>query len=573
MEEKDLLPTDGTNEEVREETKTDKNKLKSCILAISTAFFTVLFSIVLFAMLYLTQKININATGWDAVMFTLQSDLSGADPGIILQIVFSYVLPAFVCAAVISYLLIGFPYLLAKMLKTRDWKEKLSEPKYKLLQRLISLLIALALFLSTTLFALFKLNIVHDVALHFMESTIYDDYYVDPVSVEITFPEEKRNLIYIFLESMENSYMDVESGGALDKNLLPNLTELASAQENVNFSFTEGIGGPRTATGSTWTIAAMISQTAGIPLRMPANFDTNALDQFTEVFPGVTTINDIFEQNGYNQALLVGSNAKFGGRYGYFTQHGVKPENVFDIYDAQKAQITVNGKTEHLLPSRNHWYGWGMEDHYLFSYAKDLIPKMAQQGEPFVFTMLTVDTHFPRGYTCQYCGTDHDEQYENVVACSDKQIAQFVEWIKQQDFYENTTVILVGDHFTMDNEYLGGQIPGEYMRTVYNCILNPAAEPIREKNREFTTFDMFPTTLAALGCTIEGDRLGLGTNLFSEEETLCEQKGFQYICDELGKKSDFYYDNLFYGTCNPSKDGTCSATEEGSTDTNTNTEN
>ncbi len=35
-----------------------------------------------------------------------------------------------------------------------------------------------------------------------------------------------------------------------------------------------------------------------------------------------------------------------------------------------------------------------------------------------------------------------------------------------------------------------------------------------EKNREFTTLDMFPTTLAALGCTIEGDKLGFGVNLF-----------------------------------------------------------
>ena len=49
------------------------------------------------------------------------------------------------------------------------------------------------------------------------------------------------------------------------------------------------------------------------------------------------------------------------------------------------------------------------------------------------------------------------------------------------------------------------------------------------KNREFTTLDMFPTTLAAIGCKIEGNRLGLGTNLFSSERTLSEQLGMDYL--------------------------------------------
>ena len=45
-------------------------------------------------------------------------------------------------------------------------------------------------------------------------STFIDDNYVDPSSVNITFPEQKRNLIYIFLESMEMTYADKENGGA-----------------------------------------------------------------------------------------------------------------------------------------------------------------------------------------------------------------------------------------------------------------------------------------------------------------------------------------------------------------------
>lgn len=48
-------------------------------------------------------------------------------------------------------------------------------------------------------------------------STFIDDNYVEPSSVNITFPEQKRNLIYIFLESMEMTYADQEDGGAFEK--------------------------------------------------------------------------------------------------------------------------------------------------------------------------------------------------------------------------------------------------------------------------------------------------------------------------------------------------------------------
>ena len=56
--------------------------------------------------------------------------------------------------------------------------------------------------------------------------------------------------------------------------------------------------------------------------------------------------------------------------------------------------------------------------------------------------------------------------------------------------------------------------------------------------------DMFPTTLAAIGCTIEGDRLGLGTNLFSEKPTLAEEKGLDYLNEQIAKRSVYYIENF-----------------------------
>jgi phosphoglycerol transferase len=189
---------------------------------------------------------------------------------------------------------------------------------------------------------------------------------------------------------------------------------------------------------------------------------------------------------------------------------------------------------------------WGYEDLHLFEYAKQELTKIAQQEQPFAFTMLTVDTHHIGGYTCTLCGSDYEESYENVIACASRQVYDFVQWIMEQPFYENTTIVITGDHCSMDNGYFNRNVDGGYERHIYNCFINAAAKPFRTTERQFCAMDMFPTTLAAMGCTIEGDRLGLGTNLFSNLPTLMERIGYTKLCTLLGQRSD-YYENNFYG--------------------------
>ena len=163
--------------------------------------------------------------------------------------------------------------------------------------------------------------------------------------------------------------------------------------------------------------------------------------------------------------------------------------------------------------------------------------------EKINLTMLTADSHFPDGYVCRLCREEYDRQYPNVLRCSSRQVVEFVKWIQEQPFYENTTIVISGDHLTMDSNLLEG-LDEEYVRTTYNCFINAAVKPVNEKNREFGTFDMFPTTLAAMGVQIEGERLGLGTNLFSGVKTLTERYGFETVDEELLKNSELYNEEL-----------------------------
>ena len=51
---------------------------------------------------------------------------------------------------------------------------------------------------------------------------------------------------------------------------------------------------------------------------------------------------------------------------------------------------------------------------------------------------------------------------------------------------------------------------------------------------------MYPTILASMGVQVEGDRLGLGTNLFSNKPTLIERDGLKVVGEGFEGKSNFF---------------------------------
>ncbi|MBQ7944573.1 MAG: LTA synthase family protein [Lachnospiraceae bacterium] len=351
-------------------------------------------------------------------------------------------------------------------------------------------------------------------------------YYVAPDDVDIIFPEEKRNLIFIFLESMETTYADIDLGGAFEESCIPELTSLAIQGEDFSGS-EEAINGGHVMSNASWTIAGMFAQSSGLPLKTQTGNDS--MEGRETFFSQIVCLGDILEEAGYQNMLMVGSDATFGGRELYYTEHG---NYIISDY--------MTAVEEQRIDPHYKFGQWGYEDAKLFAYAKEEITALAETDEPFNFTMLTVDTHFEDGTVCQLCGDEFgDNQYANVYACSSKQVNEFITWLQEQPFYENTTVVISGDHLTMDSDFCNG-IAEDYERKTYTCILNAAAEvEYPEKRREYTTFDIFPTTLAAMGVEIEGNRLALGTNLFSGESTLLELMDYQTLDEEMRKNSSF----------------------------------
>lgn len=464
--------------------------------------------------------------GFDSILFTLTAGIKGTDPGLIRSYL-QAVLPTTLGWSALVCLLLFFP---GKKRLVLTLFQKLRIRLFPLSGVVCAVIIlALCTGLLTSAAKISEL----DVYLRNLRSlsTVYEDEYKDPKTTAIAFPEQKRNLIYIYLESMETSFLSKEQGGMLEESAIPELYDLA--KENINFSHSEDVGGFLSTAGASWTIGAMVGHTAGIPLKTPPGIGGNEYGADGDFLPGVTSLTDVLHDNGYYQALMVGSDASFGGRRQYYTTHGV--DRVYDLHTARE---------DGLIP-QDYYVWWGFEDFHLFSYAQQALTQISQQSQPFAFTLLTVDTHHVGGCVCKLCENTYPEQYENVYRCSSKQVAAFVRWLQEQPFYENTTIVIAGDHFSMDNGYFTRVAPQGFQRRIYNCFINSAAAAQNTSNRYFCAFDMFPTTLAAMGCTIDGDRLGLGTNLFSATPTLLEKTGCA-IEAEFNKNSAYYTSHFFF---------------------------
>lgn len=462
------------------------------------------------------QSIYFNTVDFEQIIFSITSPTNGANTDVFTGFAMEITPIALVITFVLSSLLIT--------LTTKEENENIIFCFIKKHYLLINLL----LFLIVAISGFIKIGGARYVWNHFFDkSEIYEKEYVDPDTVEITFPEEKRNLIYIFCESMENTFMSEEYKGAQEENYIPDLTRLM--EENTSFYNPKTGNGAVATYNCDWTVAAMTAHTAGIPLVLPVG---ESEENYATFLPGVTGLGDILKKQGYNQELIIGSDVSFGGRDNLFTTHGE-----YEFFD-------YNTAIERGYIPEDYYEFWGYEDKKLFEYAKTEILNQYKKGKPFNVTLLTVDTHFMEGYCCEDCPDIYEDPFLNALTCSSRQIYDFVEWIKEQEFYENTTIVVAGDHLNMGGDYIG-KIDREYKRSVYYTIINSAVSYTGNGEHLYTTLDFFPTTLAAMGVEIEGDRLGLGTNLFAtDKDTLSDKYGHDGLFEELEKSSEYYTKNF-----------------------------
>lgn len=336
---------------------------------------------------------------------------------------------------------------------------------------------------------------------------------------------EKRNLVLIFLESMEKGYTNAS---VLEKNLIPELEDIS--KKHISFS------GYIQSRGSGWTQASHINMLMGIPLLFPKGVmeKNTQKSNIKEFLPNASSLPRVLHSNGYSTQVFLGSDSTFSDLDKFFATH-----NFDNLYDRRYFDGKGYKKKENLGT------GWGYKDSFIYDRAFDEYKKLSSENKPFFMMLETIDTHLPNGYVeknQKEFGDIRDAIRQSSIMC-----LNFIKKLYEYNKLYNTTVVIVGDHCWMMNRSvkLTEKMDKVKPREIYNVFINScfSNENITHK-RHYAPFDLAPTILEAVGATLEGHRFGLGTSLFSNEKTLLEKHGVKYINDELSKKSPFYL-NLF----------------------------
>ncbi|MBR6832874.1 MAG: sulfatase-like hydrolase/transferase [Fibrobacter sp.] len=347
-------------------------------------------------------------------------------------------------------------------------------------------------------------------------SKFFVENYVNPDTVKITPPEHKRNLILIYIESLETTFSDKEHGGNQDTNLIPEITELAL--QNLSFGKNgKHIGGGLDSHGSAATFSAMISRSLGIPdvfnyKKMP-------------IIHHYKSIYKILNDNGYKQIFFQGN----PGLYKQF-QYLALDQKINEVYGPDDLAQRLNLDYDNFVKKQGFK---NVQDKDAFRFAGQILDTIS---EPFSLTFFTIDTHSPHGLYDPDCikasdESNKDELLKASARCVSRELNKFLVSLKNKSFYENTTIIVFGDHL-----FMGTRLVKDFPdRKWINFFINPAKIPISEEKRRFSDIDMFPTILSSINFDIVGNRLGFGTDLFSDKKTLVEEIGLDTINKEFFK--------------------------------------
>jgi len=376
-------------------------------------------------------------------------------------------------------------------------------------------------------------------------SDFYEENYIPPGRVNITFPEKKRNLVVIIVESLETGYLTTKDGGAFTEDLMPEVASLA--KNNINFSGTGGIGGPVQLYGTEWTIAGIAGYYSALPFAIRF-FNRAELDKYgfmgDDFLPGAYSLGDILRGAGYKSYYITGSEIEFGGTDKYFKTH--RNTVVFDYNYFRNNNYIPDG----------YKVWWGIEDRTLYELAKIKISEISRE-EPFFVTLSTLDTHPVDGYLDNEAERLYNSRFKNVVRDMSRQLSAFTEWLARQDFYANTTIVILGDHLYQDStffpgafrmkklspnhesRYFTGNTVKSGSRYPINIFINSLLDPSNVKNRAFSHFDMLPALIESVGGAFDSEGLALGRSM-TAGTTLLEKYGEAEMNRQLRLASNLY---------------------------------
>ncbi len=350
----------------------------------------------------------------------------------------------------------------------------------------------------------------------------YTDQKKIPANEELFGIAKGKNVILISMESTQQFVIGREVGG---KEITPFLNDFI--QESYYFeNFYHQTGQGKTSDSE------FLLDNSLYPLPRGAVFQTHPLNEYYAT-------PEIIDENGYHSAVFHGNNKSFWNR---------------DImYDTMGYDEFIS--EEYYSITENNQINYGLKDKPFFKQSMEYMKEMPQ---PFYARFITLTNHHPYKFDEEdqavptfQTNDPIVDQYPVTVNYTDQAIKEFIDQLKKENLYENSIIIIYGDHYGISerhNKAMAQVLGVDEISPFDNVQLQRVPLIIHIPGMDGETIsrvsgqiDLKPTILNLLG--IEDQGIHFGTDLFSEEhENTVVFRDRSVVTDQYVWTSDMCYD-------------------------------
>ena len=223
----------------------------------------------------------------------------------------------------------------------------------------------------------------------------------------------KKNIMVIFIESL-SSYKS-QYFGNVGNNLTPNIDKLAKDNINIIEYYSSG------ANSSVSIMGCLTGR----------HYISSKNDMLLKESLYNDSIPANFAKNGYKTILYSGNDTTFGS-----VALMAKNSCIKEIYDTGYNSVFLNEDKKYVFN--------GVDDSVLYNSIINWYKKDENKKSPFFMLVTTVTTHQPYIYP-----VTKTNSYDKTLKFADNAINDFINKLKEENYFENGILVITGDHRAM----------------------------------------------------------------------------------------------------------------------------
>lgn len=337
-----------------------------------------------------------------------------------------------------------------------------------------------------------------------------------------------KNVIVVSMESLQSFVVDEELNGEV---ITPFMNELK--KDSIYFdNFYHQVAQGRTSDSE------FLLENSLYPLDRGAVFFTHGQNEFY-------ALPQVLKEQGYYTNVQHANDSSFWNRDVVYPNFGYDK-----FYDVDSFEINEENSI-----------GWGLKDKEFF---KQSVGHMKEMPQPFYSKLITLTNHYPFVLEDEDISIEAGDfpsktlnRYFQTVKYSDEALRGFVQELKDNGLYENSILVVYGDHFGISENhnrsmgmFLGKEIDDfesfQLQRTPL-LVHIPGYTDNKTISKVSGQIDLRPTILNLLGIE-EPNPITFGQDLLSEERpSLVVERDGSFATSDVIYKNGVCYDKYTGG--------------------------